>query len=61
MIAHHTNGNIMTVKKLLRHKRVGNAMKYIQIIHFDDKDFEVAMLQCLRGKAVRNRRLDKIR
>jgi len=42
MIAHYTNGNVLTVKKLLRHKRVENTMKYIQMIHFDDKDFEVA-------------------
>ena len=42
MIAHYTNGNVLTVKKLLRHKRVENTMKYIQMIHFGDKDFEVA-------------------
>ena len=42
MIAHYTNGNVLTVKKLLRHKRVENTMKYISMIHFDDKDFEVA-------------------
>jgi integrase len=42
MIAHYTNGNVLTVKRLLRHKRVENTMKYIQMIHFGDKDFEVA-------------------
>jgi len=42
MIAYYTNGNVLTVKKLLRHKRVENTMKYIQMIHFGDKDFEVA-------------------
>lgn len=42
MIAHYTNGNVLTVKRLLRHKRVENTMKYIQMIHFSDKDFEVA-------------------
>jgi hypothetical protein len=29
MIAHYTNGNVLTVKKLLGHKRVENSMKYI--------------------------------
>jgi predicted methyltransferase len=29
------------VKKMLRHKRIENTMKYIQMIHFGDKDFEV--------------------
>jgi hypothetical protein len=42
MIAHYTNGKFLTVKKLLRHKRVENTMKFISMIHFDDKDFEVA-------------------
>ena len=42
MIAHYTNSNVLTVKRLLRHKRVENTMKYIQMIHFSDKDFEVA-------------------
>jgi integrase len=41
MIAHYTNGNVLTVKKLLRHKRVENTMKYISMIHFKDDDFEV--------------------
>jgi hypothetical protein len=42
MIAHYTNSNVLTVKRLLRHKRVENTMKYIQMIHFNDKDCEVA-------------------
>lgn len=42
MIAHYTNGNVLTVKRMLRHKRVENTMKYICTIHFDDKNFEVA-------------------
>lgn len=41
MIAHYTNGNVLTVKKLLRHKRVENTMKYISMIHFEDDEFEV--------------------
>ena len=47
MIAHYTNGNVLTVKKLLRHKRVENTMKYISMIHVDDKDFEVATASTL--------------
>lgn len=41
MIAHYTNGNALTVKKLLGHKRVENSMKYIGMINFKDDDFEV--------------------
>ncbi|MFX1521534.1 MAG: hypothetical protein ACFFCD_16625 [Promethearchaeota archaeon] len=41
MIAHYTNGNVLTVKKLLGHKRVENTMKYIGMIHFKDSEFEV--------------------
>jgi hypothetical protein len=40
MIAYHTNGNVLTVKKLLGHKQVKNTMKYIGRIEFQDKDFE---------------------
>ena len=41
MIAHYTNGNVLTVKKLLGHKRIENTMKYISMIHFKDDEFEV--------------------
>ncbi|MGQ9624561.1 MAG: tyrosine-type recombinase/integrase [Candidatus Bathycorpusculaceae bacterium] len=41
MIAHYTNGNVLTVKKLLGHKRIENTMKYIGMIHFKDDEFEV--------------------
>ena len=41
MIAHYTNGNVLTVKKLLGHKRIENTMKYIGIIDFKDYKFEV--------------------
>jgi hypothetical protein len=41
MIAHYTNGNVLTGKKLLGHKRVENTMKYIGMINFKDNDFEV--------------------
>jgi integrase len=40
MIAYHTNGNVLTVKKLLGHKQVKNTMKYIGRIEFKDNDFE---------------------
>jgi len=42
MIAYYTNGNVLTVKKLLGHKRIENTMKYIGMIHFKDDEFEVA-------------------
>jgi hypothetical protein len=42
MIAHYTNGNVLTVKKLLGHKRIQNSMKYIGMIDFKDDKFEVA-------------------
>jgi len=41
MIAHYTHGNVLTVKKLLGHKRIENTMKYISMIHFKDDEFEV--------------------
>jgi len=41
MIAHYTNGNVLTVKKLLGHKRIENTMKYIGMIHFKGDEFEV--------------------
>jgi integrase len=42
MLAHYTNGNVLTVKKLLGHKRIENTMKYIGMIHFKDDEYEVA-------------------
>jgi integrase/transposase-like protein len=42
MIAHYTHGNVLTVKRLLGHKRIQNTMKYIHMIHFKDDEFEVA-------------------
>lgn len=42
MIAHYTNGNVLTVKKLLGHKRIENTMKYIGMINFKTDDFEVS-------------------
>ena len=40
MIAYHTNGNVLLVKKLLGHKRIENSMKYIGMIEFKDDQFE---------------------
>ena len=40
MLAHHTNGNVLTVKKLLRNKNIQNTMKYIHTIEFKDEDYE---------------------
>ena len=42
MIAQYTNGNVLTVKKLLRHKAIASTMKYIGLINFKDTEFEVA-------------------
>jgi integrase len=42
MIAYHTNGNVLIVKKLLGLKRIENAMKYIGMIQFKDDQFETA-------------------
>jgi hypothetical protein len=41
MTGHYTNGNVLTGRKLLRHKKMGNTMKYINMIHFEDDKFEV--------------------
>lgn len=40
MIAHYTNGNVLTVKKLLRHKCIVNTMKYVHAVNFAESDFE---------------------
>jgi integrase len=42
MIAYHTNGNVLLVKKLLGHKRIENSMKYIGMINFKEDQFETA-------------------
>ena len=43
LVAHYTNGNVLTVKKMLRHKSVLNTMKYIHTINFAESDFEEAV------------------
>jgi hypothetical protein len=40
MIAYHTNGNVLLVKKLLGHKRIENSMKCIGMIQFKDDQYE---------------------
>jgi RecG-like helicase len=42
MLAHYTNGNVLTAKKMLEHKRIENAMKHIGMIDFKEGEFEVA-------------------
>lgn len=42
MLAHYTNGNVLTIKKILRHKNIQNTMKYIHTLTFKDEDFEIA-------------------
>lgn len=43
MLAYYTNGNVLTVKKLLGHKRIENTMKYINFTPgFRDDEFEIA-------------------
>jgi len=43
MLAHYTNGNVLTIKKALRHKQVSNTMKYIHTIQFKDEEFEIGI------------------
>ena len=44
MLAHYTNGNVLTVKKMLRHKSILNTMKYIHAVQkLKDEDFEEAV------------------
>ena len=42
MIAYYTNGNVLTVKKLLGHRHVENTMKYIGRIQFKNDRFDIA-------------------
>jgi integrase len=42
-LAHVTEGNVLAVKKALRHKRVENTMKYIHRLEFQDpQNYDVA-------------------
>jgi integrase len=40
MLAHVTNGNVLVIKKMLRHKSIANTMKYIHTIEFKEEDYE---------------------
>jgi integrase len=40
MLAHVTNGNVLVIKRMLRHKSIQNTMKYIHTIEFREEDFE---------------------
>jgi integrase len=40
MLAHITNGNVLLIKRMLRHKSIQNTMKYIHTIEFMEEDFE---------------------
>jgi hypothetical protein len=40
MLAHVTNGNVLIIKRMLRHKSMQNTMKYIRTIEFKEEDFE---------------------
>ena len=42
MLAYYTNGNILTIKKLLGHRRIENTIKYIGRIQFKDDRFDIA-------------------
>jgi integrase len=40
MLAHVTNGNVLVIKRMLRHKAIQNTMKYIHTIEFKEEDFQ---------------------
>lgn len=42
MLAHYTNGNVLTIKKALRHRNIQSTMKYISLLQFKDDDWDVA-------------------
>jgi integrase len=42
MLAHYTNGNVLTIKKALRHRAIQSTMKYIGLLQFKDEDYEVS-------------------
>ncbi len=56
MLSHYTNGNVLTVKKLLPHDRVESTSKYISMIYLKDNEFEVASATTVEeAKRSRNR------
>jgi len=40
MLAHITNGNVLVIERMLKHKSIQNTMKYIHTIEFKEEDFE---------------------
>jgi hypothetical protein len=42
MLAEYTNGNVLTVKKMLRLRSIQSSMKYIHAVSFKDDDYEIA-------------------
>jgi len=42
MLAHYTNGNVLTIQKILRHKNIQDTLKYIHTVNFKNDDFEIA-------------------
>ena len=40
MIAYKTNGNVLVIMRMLRHKSFNSSRKYIHTIEFKDEDFE---------------------
>jgi len=40
MIAYQTNGNVLEVKRLLRHREIKSTMKYIGQIQFTNNQYE---------------------
>ena len=42
MLAEYTQGNVLTIQKMLRHKSVLNTMKYVHAVTFKDEDYEIA-------------------
>ena len=41
-MTYHYTKNILLVQKLLGHKNIKNTMKYTQLVHFKDDEFDVA-------------------
>lgn len=41
-MTYHYTRNILLVQKLLGHKRIQSTLKYTQLVHFKDDEFDVA-------------------
>ena len=41
-MTYHYTKDILLVQKLLGHKHIQNTMKYTQLVHFKDNEFDVA-------------------